>query len=115
MYVPHGDLLTWMYNHFHDYFMRYHLDVHLYDVLMYFHDLYFLLMMFERVQYQQWDLGIALFRLAWGSSPIAGLRKQTNLQLFEFILAEKCSYFLVEYLLRYGFNFHILGFHGIPS
>ena len=41
VYGPHGYLLTWMYKHFHDSLMRYLLDVHVYDVVMYFHDLYF--------------------------------------------------------------------------
>ena len=50
--------------------------------------------MFIRVQYQKWDPGIALFHLAWSSSLIVGLRKQTNLQLFEFIFVEKCSCFI---------------------
>ena len=62
VYGPHGDLLTSMYKHFHDSFMRYLLDVHLYDVVMYFNDLYFVLMMFIRVQYKQWDPGIAWFQ-----------------------------------------------------
>ena len=77
VYGPHGDLLTWMYKHFHDSLMRYLLDVHLYDVFMYFHDLYFVLMMFGRVKYQQWDHGIAWFHLTWSSSSIVGLRQQT--------------------------------------
>ena len=88
VYGPHGDLLTWMYKHFHDSLMRYLLDVHLYDAFMYFRDLYFVIMMFGRVQYQQWDPGIAWFHLTWSSISIVGLRKQTNLQLFEFIFAE---------------------------
>ena len=50
-YQPNDDLLTWMYKHFHDFLMRYLLDVHLYDVFMYFHYLYFVLMMFGRVQH----------------------------------------------------------------
>ena len=50
VYGPHEDLLTWMYNHFHDSLMRYLLDAHLYDVVIYFHDLYFLLMIFGRVK-----------------------------------------------------------------
>ena len=49
VYGPHGDLLTWMYKHFHDSLMRYLIDVHSYDVVMYFHDLYLVLMMFGRV------------------------------------------------------------------
>ena len=64
-----------MYKHFHDSMMRHLLDVHLYDVVMYFHDLYFVLMMFGRVQYQQWDPGISLFHLTWSSSSIVGLIK----------------------------------------
>ena len=34
VYVPHGDLITWMYKHFHDSLMRYLLDVNFYDVVM---------------------------------------------------------------------------------
>ena len=58
VYGMHADLLTWMYNHFHDSLMRYLIDVHLYDVI-FFHDIYFVLMMFGRVQYKQYDPGIA--------------------------------------------------------
>jgi len=43
VYGPHDDLLTWMYKHFHDPLKGYLLDVQLYDVVMYFNDLYFLL------------------------------------------------------------------------
>ena len=87
VYGTRGDLLTWMYNHFHDSLMMYLLNVHLYDVFMYFHDLYFVLMIFGRVKYQKWDPGIAWFHLTWSSSLVVGLRKKTNLQLFEFIFA----------------------------
>ena len=86
---PHNDLLSQMYKNFHDSLMKC-----LIDVVMYFHYLYFLLMMFGRVTYQQWNPGIALFHLIWSSSSIVGLRKQTNLQLFEFIFVEKCSSFV---------------------
>ena len=79
--------------------MRYLLDVHLYEVVMYFNDIYLLLMMFGRVKYEKWDPGIALFHLTWSSSSVVGLRKQTNLQLFEFIFAEQFSCFL------YGVHF----------
>ena len=59
LYGPHGDIVTPMYKHFHDSLMRYLLDVHLYDVVMYFNDLiYFVLMMFVSVQYKQWDPSI---------------------------------------------------------
>ena len=94
VYGPHDDLLTWMYKHSHDSLMRYLIDVHLYDVVMYFHDLYFVLMMFIRVKYKQWGPGIAWFHITWSSTSIVGLRKKTNLQLFEFIFAEQCSCFL---------------------
>ena len=66
VYGPHDDLLTWMYKHFHGYLMRYLIDVHLYDVFMYFSDPYFVLLMFRRVQYKQWDLSIAWFQF-WGN------------------------------------------------
>ena len=62
MLVCMGHILTWMYKHFHDPLMRYILDVQLYDVVMYFNDLYFVLKMFGRVQYKQWDPGIAWFQ-----------------------------------------------------
>ena len=94
VYGPHNYLLTWMYKNFHDYLMRYLIDVDLYDVVMYFHDLYFLFTVFGRVQFKQWDPGIAWFYLTWSSSSIVGLRKQTNLQLFKFIFVEQCSSFL---------------------
>ena len=55
VYGTHDDILTWMYKHFHDSLMRYLLDVHLYDVVMYFHDIYFSLVMFVRVKYKKWD------------------------------------------------------------
>ena len=42
--------LSWFFDH-----------VHFYDVVTYFHDLYFVLMMFGRVQYQQWNPRIGLF------------------------------------------------------
>ena len=69
VYGPHDDLLTWMYKNFHDPLMRYLLDVKLYDVFMYFNDLYFVLMMFGRVQYKQWDMGIAWFQF-WGKQEV---------------------------------------------
>ena len=50
--------------------------------------------MFVRVQYKKWDPGIAWFHLTWSSSLVVGLRKQTNLQLFEFMFVEQCSIFL---------------------
>ena len=65
VYGPHDDILTLMYKHFHYPLMRYLLYIQLYDVLMYFNDLYFVRMMFGRMQYKQWDPGIAWFQF-WG-------------------------------------------------
>ena len=53
VYGPHDDILNWMYKHFHDPLMRFLLYVQLYEVFMYFNDPSFVLMMFERVQYEQ--------------------------------------------------------------
>ena len=86
VYGTHADLLTWMYKHFHDSLMRYLLDVHLYDVFMYFHDLYFVLMMFGRVQYKQWDLSIAWFQF-WGQQEVGDI--ESPLVKFIVIRVEK--------------------------
>ena len=68
VYGPRDYLLTWLYKHFHDSMMRYLLDVHLYDVIMCFQDLYFVLVVFGRVQYNQWGHGISWFHLTWSNS-----------------------------------------------
>ena len=52
--------------------MRYLIDVQLYNVVMYFNDLYFVLMMFGRVQYKQWDQGIVWFQF-WGKQAIGDI------------------------------------------
>ena len=49
--------------------MRYLLYVQFSDVVMYFNDLPFVLMMFGRVQYKQWDPCIAWFQF-WGQQAI---------------------------------------------
>ena len=72
MYGPRDDLLTWMYKNFHDLLMRYLVDVQLYDLVMYFNDLSFVPMMFERVQYKQWDPGIAWFQF-WGQQAVGDI------------------------------------------
>ena len=72
VYGIHDDLLTWMYKHFRDSLMRYLIDVHLYDFISYFHDLYFLLMMFGRVKYKQWDPGIVWFQF-WGQQAVGDI------------------------------------------
>ena len=111
----HVDLLTWMYKHFYDSLMRYLIDVHLYDVVMYIHDLYFLIMMFGTVQYNQWypeivgfiSLGVVVRLLVSKSKPIFNC-------LSSCLQSSVLVYYVGE-LLRDGFNFHILGVHGISS
>ena len=74
--------------------MGYLIYVHLYDFFMYFDYIYFVLVMFGRMQYKQWNPSNAWFQFTWRSSLIIGLREKTNLQLFEFIFVEMCSNFL---------------------
>ena len=57
---PHGDLLTWMYKNFYDSLMRYLLDVHLYDVFMYFYVSICMIMMYGRMHSRNWDPGISI-------------------------------------------------------
>ena len=52
--------------------MRYLLDVQLYDVFMYFNDLYFVLMMSGRVKYKEWDLGITWSQF-WGQQAVGDI------------------------------------------
>ena len=52
--------------------MRYILYATLCDVFMYFNDLYFVLMMFGKVQYKQRDSGIAWFQF-WGQQAIGDI------------------------------------------
>ena len=68
VYGPHDDLLTWMYKKFNDPLMRYLIDVQLYDLVMYFNDLYCVLMMFGIVKNKQWDPSIAWFQFLGGTS-----------------------------------------------
>ena len=72
VYGPHDDLLTWMYKHFHDPLMQYLLDEQFYDVVMYFNYLYFVLVMFGRVQYKQWDPGVSWFQF-WGKQVVGDI------------------------------------------
>ena len=98
MHLENGGLLTWRYKHFHDFLMRHLLDVHFYYVVMYFDDIYYVLMMFGimhtrkldpgilfpngmdwrallivRVQYKQWDPGIVFSPIDfnfWGKQAV---------------------------------------------
>ena len=73
MYGPRHDLLSWMYKHFRDPLIRYIIDVQFYDVFTYFNNLYFVLLMFRKVQYKQWDLGIAWFQF-WGKQAVGDIK-----------------------------------------
>ena len=53
VYGPSDDLITDMYKHLNYPLMRYLIDIPMYAIVMYFNDLYFVLMMFERAQYKQ--------------------------------------------------------------
>ena len=100
MYGPHDDLLTWMYNHFNDSLMRYLCDVHLYDVFIYFHNLYFVLMMFGRVQYKQCDPGIAWFQF-WGQQVVWEIESPLKKVIVTRVVQKQAWWFLYEIFLRY--------------
>ena len=55
MHLENGSLLTWRYKHFHDFLMRHILDVYFYYVVMYFDDIYYVIMMFGRMHTRKWD------------------------------------------------------------
>ena len=99
MYGPHDDLLTWMYKHFHDYLIRYLLDVHLYDVVMYFDDLSFVLMMFGRMQYKQWDPGIAWFQF-WGQQAVREIESPLEKVSIIIVVQQQAWCFLFETFLE---------------
>ena len=65
MHLANGSLLTWRYQHFHDFLMRRLFDVHYYYVVIYFDDIYYAFMMFGRMHTRKWDLGI-LFQNSMG-------------------------------------------------
>ena len=70
MHLANGGLLTWRYKHFHDFLMRHLLDVHFYYVvIMYFYDIYYLLMMIGIMNTIKWDPGI-LFPNGMGWTPL---------------------------------------------
>ena len=58
MHLENGSLLTGRYKHFHDFLVRHLLDAHFYYVVMYFDDIYYVLMMFGRIHTRKWDPGI---------------------------------------------------------
>ena len=55
MHLENGGLHTWRYKHFHDLLMRHLIDVHFYYDVMYFDDIYYVLMMFGIMHTRKWD------------------------------------------------------------
>ena len=75
MHLENGGLLTWRYKHFQDFLMRQLLDVHIYYVVMYFDDIYYVLMMFGIIHTRKWD-PIILFPhgMGWRALLIVGVQ-----------------------------------------
>ena len=96
-------------------FMRYIIDVHLYDVVMYFHDIYFLLMMFVSVQYKQWDLALHGFISLGVADQLVVWERKPTFSCLSSSMQSSVLVSYVGYLFRDGFNFHMLGVHGISS
>ena len=82
-----------MYKHFHDPLMMYLLDVQLYDIVVYFNDLYFVLMMFGGVQYKQWDPGIAWFQF-WGQEAVRDIESPLEKVILIIVEKKKSWWFL---------------------
>ena len=74
MHLENGGLLTWRYKHFHDFLMRHLLDVHFYYVVMYFDDIYYVLMMFGRIHTRKWGPRIVFPNgMSWRAPLIVGV------------------------------------------
>ena len=59
-----GGLLTWRYKHLHEFFITHLLDVLFYYVVMYFDDVYYVLMMFGRMHTRKWIPEFS-FQMVW--------------------------------------------------
>ena len=82
VYGPYGDLLTWRYKHFHDFLMRYLLDVLFYYVFMYFDDIYYILMIFGKMHTRKWDPRIMFPNgMGWRALLIVGVQYNKNLEI----------------------------------
>ena len=79
--------------------MRFLVNVQLYDVVMYFNDLYFVLMMFGRVQYKQWDHGIAWFQF-WGKQTVGDIESPLEKVIVIRVEKKKSWWFLFETFLE---------------
>ena len=96
MYEPDDDQLSQMYKRFHGSLMRYLLDVNLYDVVMYFNDIYVVLIMFGRVKiYKQWDHGIAWFQF-WGKQVVGGIESPLEKVIVIRVEQKQAWWFLFE-------------------
>ena len=74
MHLANGSLLTWRYKHFYDFLMRHLLDVSFYYVVMYFDDIYYVIMMFGRMHTRKWDPGIIFPNgMSWRALLIVGV------------------------------------------
>ena len=99
MYGPHDDLLTWMYKHYHDPLMILLIYVQLYDVVIYFNDIYFVLIMFGRVKYKKWDSGIAWFQF-WGQQAVGDIESPLEKVIVIRVEQQQAWRFLFETLLE---------------
>ena len=74
-HLENGGLLTRRYKHFHDFLMRHLLDVLFYYGVMYFDDIYYVLMIFGRMHTRKWDLGILFPNgMGWRALLIVGVQ-----------------------------------------
>ena len=75
MHLANGSLLTGRYKHFHDFLVRLLLDVHSYYVVMYFDDIYYVLMMFGIIHTIKWDPRILFPNgMGWRALLIVGVQ-----------------------------------------
>ena len=93
MHLENGGLLTWRYKNLHDFLLRHLLDVIFYYVVMYFDDIYYVLMMFGRMRTIKWDPGI-LFQngMGWRALLIVGVQYKQHLEIVLKTLQEQSLY-----------------------
>ena len=75
IHLENDGLLTWRYKYFHNFLIRNFLDVHFYYVVMYFDDIYYVLMIFERMHTIKWDPRILFPNgMGWRALLIVGVQ-----------------------------------------
>ena len=75
MHLENGGLLTWRYKNFHGFLMRNLLDLNFYYVVLYFDDIYYVLMMFGIMHTRKWDLEIIFSNgMGWRALLIVGVQ-----------------------------------------